>query len=555
MISASFLAFLMPAAVGEMPIPDFSLFQSDVSVDVSESEEGYYVYRYEIRNPESNTGSIAHWSLSTEVPYPHAWPTGRSELTIGSGEDQRPFAEALDWLRQYNDRDPMKMMTPISVSPGESWWVDVDTSGVSFQAVSSRRPQPGGDPVEIEVRSPSPPALRPLTVMPHWVHVADESEIEEHEQQVTQIFQELEQQVVTVGPFGVRPNSGVYIERFKEDLIRMSELDWCESSFVDQIRTGVKSIEESIRHGEYAARGELEAVIDRVSASRDSCVNSQGYQLIYLGLTSMLDQLPTELPPEPPPPPPEEPVYEIVDHPQSLNAGEVFDLEVVVTDSGRDDQPIEGETLLVRVVDGPNRDTGGFVSTDSEGIASFGYRGYSAGIDEIVVERALFGLEGQVSQEQPAIAETRARWLKGSDLLVSHFIPPFIRWDGSSEIRFDDVTENRGPVPVGATTTRYLISKNEEFDGDVYVVGERRVEPLSAYDHDDGEALWLSLPDHLSPGDYYLKACADAEDEVIEHDEANNCATNSRATPAAPDGASGDRSGGAVMMRGQPTGR
>ncbi|HSR13288.1 MAG TPA: CARDB domain-containing protein, partial [Thermodesulfobacteriota bacterium] len=98
-----------------------------------------------------------------------------------------------------------------------------------------------------------------------------------------------------------------------------------------------------------------------------------------------------------------------------------------------------------------------------------------------------------------------------------------------------DTVENRGFVPAGASTTRYYLSKyTTKGHGEILLTGSRAVPPISARELvngangaiDSGTAT-VTVPAGTPAGSYYVLACADDADAVIETDETNNCIVSS----------------------------
>jgi len=126
-------------------------------------------------------------------------------------------------------------------------------------------------------------------------------------------------------------------------------------------------------------------------------------------------------------------------------------------------------------------------------------------------------------------ASAEAKWQGGPDLLVSFFIPPIIIYESNRIFHFNETTSNRGTSGSAGSTTRYYLSSSPppfDVNQSVYI-GERIVPPLlQNEDHESGDTIY-TLPDNLQPAMYYLAACADARNEVIELNENNNCSFNS----------------------------
>ncbi|OYV67413.1 MAG: hypothetical protein B7Z74_09625, partial [Deltaproteobacteria bacterium 21-66-5] len=75
-----------------------------------------------------------------------------------------------------------------------------------------------------------------------------------------------------------------------------------------------------------------------------------------------------------------------------------------------------------------------------------------------------------------------------------------------------------------ASVTRYYLSTTETIDpSTALVVGERAIPPLTPGERSAVQEAPFTVPATLTQGTYYLGACADANGQAIETDEANNC--------------------------------
>jgi hypothetical protein len=87
-----------------------------------------------------------------------------------------------------------------------------------------------------------------------------------------------------------------------------------------------------------------------------------------------------------------------------------------------------------------------------------------------------------------------------------------------------DTVENQGGVASAASTTRYYLSANGQWDtGDRPLSGSRTVPTLAAGASSAGAAVTVTIPSAIPLGAYYLLACADDTKVVTEIDEGNNC--------------------------------
>ncbi|MCI0417676.1 MAG: hypothetical protein L0387_11285 [Acidobacteria bacterium] len=91
-----------------------------------------------------------------------------------------------------------------------------------------------------------------------------------------------------------------------------------------------------------------------------------------------------------------------------------------------------------------------------------------------------------------------------------------------------DTTLNIGNAPSVTSTTRYWLSTNVGVTtGLVPLNGSRSVPALAAGTRSNGAAVSVVIPASVARGNYFLGACADDGNGVVESKETNNC----RATP------------------------
>lgn len=525
------------AAVGLIPVPDFVIHDSDLTVEISgnESSPSDYVYEYYVKNNDSNTGNLVFFRVEMKVPRGQAWPRGRRDLFVYPGRGETLYSELVNSLAY----------TPVQTVPEPGWENTLHPDVISF--FSSRDPgvPPGQLAGPFKIVSPAPPALRQVTIETDWALMTEAHDpTPEQVQAAWEVEKKLRQELISVAPFGVRPNSGLYLAKFLSDMGQLAEMGWCGAAFTEAAHELVTAQRDAIQSADFSAREPLTDFLDSLPDWEEVCSRREAFDLIRYGVDAMRGQLPEEPPASPPPPPPAEPVYEIEPHTGRYYIGEKETLSVLVRDAGSAYAAIPGVDILMTIIQGPHEGIADLASTNTDGRATFEYTGQKVGEDVIQFEYFEPEIPPQsleAGQFDPAFmvdhwtAETRVLWRGGADLLVPFFSPPFIRWDGERDIRFQDVTENRGRLAVPETTTRYYMSSDEDFRRDVHVVGERRVPPMDAFSQHRSKARWLSLPTHLEAGDYYFRACADADDEVVETDEDNNCVTNNMVMVAIPD--------------------
>ena len=100
--------------------------------------------------------------------------------------------------------------------------------------------------------------------------------------------------------------------------------------------------------------------------------------------------------------------------------------------------------------------------------------------------------------------------------------PPATKARGTS-FPVTDTVQNVGAVASGASATRYYLSLDTvKSAGDALLTGSRAVPGLAAGGSHSG-TVTVTIPAATPLNTYFLLACADAPNTVVETDEANNC--------------------------------
>ena len=108
-----------------------------------------------------------------------------------------------------------------------------------------------------------------------------------------------------------------------------------------------------------------------------------------------------------------------------------------------------------------------------------------------------------------------------------------VRAPGST-FQISDTTRNDGTGASGTSTTRYYLSLNLAKDAGDSLIGTRTVPGLAAFTGNSG-TVTVTIPSTLPLGTYYVVACADDLNTVVETDEGNNCKAAGPVTVARPD--------------------
>ncbi len=249
----------------------------------------------------------------------------------------------------------------------------------------------------------------------------------------------------------------------------------------------------------------------------------------------------------PPPPPPK---LTLTPAKATLPLGAYYTMTATLTQG---DTPVSGSLITVGVISGPNQ---GLVlqgnRTDSSGQTILRYTSKITGTDYLVayamagrlswdqpvgkeIKLALnmliqpdipFALVGQPGSEGVASVPVQVTWSGGPDLAVDYFYPQFIRAKAGDTITLEDITGNYGNVAAGPSITRYYITQGLEISPATdQSLGQRPIPTLSPQQTSKG-GLEVTLPTSLTDTTYHLYACADADNQVVETNETNNCQRN-----------------------------
>ncbi len=97
---------------------------------------------------------------------------------------------------------------------------------------------------------------------------------------------------------------------------------------------------------------------------------------------------------------------------------------------------------------------------------------------------------------------------------------------GRQSFDVTDYSANIGPSGTGTnSTTRFYLSSDDVFSNNDIVIGERTVPPCPRITSD--AITTVTVPASTVVGDYYLIACADAAQIIVESSEWDNCLTAS----------------------------
>ena len=117
--------------------------------------------------------------------------------------------------------------------------------------------------------------------------------------------------------------------------------------------------------------------------------------------------------------------------------------------------------------------------------------------------------------------------VNAADLVVSALAEPPTSVERGGDILVSDTTANTGGVAAASSTTAYYLSSDNVAGGDE-LLASRDVPSLDAPaglgdESSASSPTFVTVPAEITAGSYHLVACADADGEIDEHDETNNC--------------------------------
>ncbi|MDH5622487.1 MAG: hypothetical protein OEY74_10430, partial [Gammaproteobacteria bacterium] len=381
---------------------------------------------------------------------------------------------------------------------------------------------PGDSINEFIIRSDRPPTIRAVSLTPFWVLVVDNHDdvTDQELEDAANVRRSISVTSFALGPAEVAVGGFPHYSRISTDMRTAQALGWAtDAVLVDDLEAHLGTARDEVFIGNNGlAIAELEAMLDLIQAAPASSANQAFRDLVVLNVEWLIERVPnlrnTYIP-----------VFTASPLGATQERDSTFTLTMEYYNSALEDNPPLGSlNVLVRCVqDRPcaNADQllpGVLVQFDATGPKTFGYVGNNTGLDVIeVVERDF--------EVYPRLALLEVEWTADADLVVPAFVPPVILAGSGDTIYVSDRTSNVGTQDVSSTTTtRYFISDSDLIDVSTAVaLGERVVPPLAAGQVDDSLEMQFTIPGGLIGTVQFLAACADADADIPERNENNNC--------------------------------
>lgn len=515
-------------AVGLMPTP--ILTNARISADAAFDQTARtYTYDYTITNPASNTGEI--WDIKIDVSADastNGMANNTRGLTIPSGLIREDFASALSDRVATNNRLsepwPLQPQTIVpfgsNVPPG--WFGELGIDSVASFNSSNRkwRITPGTHLGGFQLISYGVPTIRDVQLIPLWMHiVVDHDAVSTADRLAAgQIERDIIFHTVSLGPSGVAYGSFAHWNQLRDDLVRAIQLGWItDPTLANTLTSQLAAARQALDAKDfYTAKTLLQPMLATISQSAPAQRTSEGYALVFLNVQALINNTSnTQI----------EPKVSLTPKSSLLSIGSNQKLSVTVIDLANGSVPLVGIPIRFSVGSGPNAGTVlGNLRTDQQGVATITATSTKTGTDSIIATAMFYG--GEVSYDDKGVVV----WSGGPDLAVPLFSPPLLITKGGNIFYMSELTQNIGSVTAPPSVTRYYISAAPIVDVATaqvsQVIGERSIPALQPGKADSINQRVFHIPKNLLAGTYYLAACADANNTVVELDEHNNCLFN-----------------------------
>jgi len=532
-------------AVGDMPVPEIS----DIGISSQgdyDSVTNWYTYRYVIDNPASNTGDIWHFKIDISQIRKNTARLSSAGLEIPFGSSPDTFDAMLSRL------DPLLLLpgttvVPIGQEAPHGWIGGFGRDGYAGFSIKNDTPPiaPGMSLDGFAIISPGVPTIRAIEVIPNWILVVeDHGEVTEEE---LNRAGEIEENMVFRG-YTLGPANALFLgsydhwDHLHDDLEKAGALGWfSDTSLLETIKSQLATSREAMdAYDGTLAKILLNDLLNTLNLSTPSQRTREAYDLVRLNTLSLIGNTQDT-------PIPFEPQLTLTPSTAELPIGAEYTVTATLVNTADNNSPIPGVDINFRVIDGPNSGLWNFAQTDQQGIATFSYIGRRVGTDKIGLARPLASLNpkmmvasvgslagfgmgggrpgGGNRPNLPLIgAEATVTWTGGADLVIPFFSPPTLGTKGGNKFFLSETTENRGSIAAPTSITRYFISDTENINlRTAIVIAEREVPILQPGESSAVQVQEFTIPDGLPANQYFLAACVDASESIIETNETNNC--------------------------------
>jgi len=508
-----------------MPVPDIAgATVESKAVFLTEPLFGGEVeYRYTISSPTSAIGAI--WLFKIDISAANRAGVAGPARTfpVQGGMASLPMEDEADLLTPFDGLKGSEVIVVDQLAPsGWNGGLNVQGNAVFSAADMSFAVTPGSSLGSFVVRINRPPTIREVSITPHWIlEVEDHSEVTDQElRDAFAVEQSLPVTTFALGPLDIEIGGSPHYGRLSTDMRRAEFIGWVtDGALVNSLDISLGTARGEVFIGNNGlALAELQNMLDLIDAADPAASNQEFRDMVVLNVESLIERVPnsrnTFIP-----------VFTATPESAELGRGSTFTLTMRHFNSALDgNPPIENLRVLVRCVENrpcANADQlipGPDFRIGATGEQLFSYIGENTGLDVIEVVENDF-------EAFKRLALIEVNWVADADLIVPAFVPPVVLAGEGETIFLSDRTTNVGTADISQPTlTRYYISDVDPIDIEsATFLGERTVPPLAVGEFSDRMEAPFVIPAGFSGEIQFLAACADAEEEVAESDEDNNC--------------------------------
>lgn len=497
-------AVAAPKQVGTMPVPVITDLQA-TSTASFDPASGVYRYDYTLTSGPGNKGDIWTFHVNEQAPADYVAPRSTGTYTLLRGKRVIPFDQERDEM-SYMAGHPTGTLVEMGIAgpPGWSGSVTVDGDVGAFFSGDGKGPilSPGSH-VDFTFTSPDQPVIKDMEIEPDWVLVVDGEADEEEQREAGEVSQQLVIVRPVLAPGFEWPGSREHWDHFRSDIDKARALGWIAdpglAAGLQQRLAAARRVFDA--QGGAAAVPALRDLLGGIEASAPAQRNDAAYALLKLNTEALIAHASDTLASRPTGQ--SKPHLSLTPEKQSPLLGSTATVTARLVDQGRDDAPIAGYPLELRVVGGLNAKQAVDGVTDASGKLTIQLHSDKPGHDLVEL------------RDRGNLLFAQVDWGGGARLAMEYFFPPSINWDGRQVVDVEDRTGNWGDEPAGPSVTRYYVSKTwYGFDPHTArVVGERAVPALQPHETSAGGTK-LTLPADLAPGIYFMVACVDVNHAV-----------------------------------------
>lgn len=540
-IASLLVGLLVPATAalggtGEVPVPTVQGVSVQTAVQYDPAARNY-TYTYTVTNPSTNTAGI--WFITIDLTAPSRANLGNgAQFTIPRGTPES-FANLQQRVTAHDPYPDGQQTVPFGITAPTGWVgsLTVNHTGGFAAMDNSVEILPGQTVSGLVLISQGLPTIRTMQLIPDWTFGVNPADSDPNDDvDAMNALGSIITNTSVLAPSWVTPGSQDHLAEMQADVNTATSLGWISNASLAQTLQSQMQTARNIVSSEGLDQNALTALqtaMTTLNSAPAGQINPSAFVLLSQNISAAIAQVLPFVPPPPPPVIPQAKITTPLNHYQVLPVGSTVTVVAQVINQAQNDIPLPNYRVALNVDSGPDAGTSVSGVTDSNGNVTLSYVGGAAGNDAQSLR--LGGLVAAAAAKPGATPFSRviapndtaiAILTGGPDLIINKFVPPVLMWNGKTAISISDGTKNIGTANVGPSTTTYYISPTRPVDPTVAtVIGQRSVPALQP-GQEDFNTMQVSLPATLSAGTYYLLACANTAQSVVETNYANNCELN-----------------------------